>query len=477
MKTKKITLLYLFCDLFAAMIVWILFFIFRKYNVNHEIFSDYYFSNDIIGDSKLLIGGILIPIYWLILHSFSGYYNKPIRKSRVEELITTFFITLIGTLLFFFAFILDDIVNNYSDYTRYFVVLFGLQFLLTYLPRVVITTKNNRKIQNGQLGFNTLIVGGGKLAESTYQSLSQKKAYSGNFLLGYILLEENDENILGKCLTCLGKLDNLPEIVKKYDIEELIIAIPSEKRQFIEKIITMTYEMSEQNLTLKLLPLSQDFLVGIVKTSAVMHEPFITISQNHLPNWQRYTKRFFDLLLSFIAVILLLPVYAILAIGVKISSPGPVLYSQERIGYKGKPFNILKFRSMFVNAEQETPQLSSKDDKRITNFGKFMRKTRLDETPQFFNVLKGDMSLVGPRPERQYYIDQIVKVAPYYKLLQNIKPGITSWGQVKFGYAENVDEMVERLKWDILYMENRSIQMDIKILIYTVLIILERKGK
>ncbi|HXK74687.1 MAG TPA: sugar transferase, partial [Bacteroidales bacterium] len=177
-----------------------------------------------------------------------------------------------------------------------------------------------------------------------------------------------------------------------------------------------------------------------------------------------------------LAIILLLPVYIFLAIGIKRSSPGPILYSQERIGYRGKPFKILKFRSMYVDAEQGVPQLSSKEDKRITPFGRFMRKVRLDETPQFFNVLLGDMSIVGPRPERQYYIDQIVKKAPYYKLLLNIKPGITSWGQVKFGYAENVDQMVERLKWDILYLENMSIQMDIKILIYTFLIVLKRKG-
>ncbi len=132
---------------------------------------------------------------------------------------------------------------------------------------------------------------------------------------------------------------------------------------------------------------------------------------------------------------------------------------------------------MYVNAEEAGPMLSSKTDSRITPFGKWMRQYRLDETPQFFNVLIGDMSLVGPRPERQYYIDKISERAPYYKLLLGIKPGITSWGQVKFGYAENVDEMIQRLRWDLLYIENMSLQMDVKILIYTVLIVLRKEGE
>ena len=231
------------------------------------------------------------------------------------------------------------------------------------------------------------------------------------------------------------------------------------------------------NLTLSVTPQHQDFLLGTVKTNSVLYEPLISVTPEYLPNWQKFVKRGCDIVISLIAIIILLPVYIILAIGVKKSSPGPIFYKQERIGYRGKPFNIIKFRSMCQDAEQSGPMLSSKSDARITPFGKFMRQYRLDETPQFFNVLIGDMSLVGPRPERQYYIDKISERAPYYHLLLGIKPGITSWGQVKFGYAENVDEMIERLRWDILYIENMSLQMDIKILIYTVLIVLKKEGK
>jgi lipopolysaccharide/colanic/teichoic acid biosynthesis glycosyltransferase len=184
-----------------------------------------------------------------------------------------------------------------------------------------------------------------------------------------------------------------------------------------------------------------------------------------------------DVVVSVVSMILLIPVYIFLAIGVKLSSKGPVFYTQERIGLRGKPFKIHKFRSMYVGAEQGKPQLSSSTDSRITPFGKMLRRLRLDGTPQFYTVLIGDMSLVGPRPERQYFIDQIMKQAPHYRLLQRVKPGITSWGQVKFGYASNVDEMIQRLKYDILYVENMSLAMDFKIMAYTILIILQGRGK
>lgn len=473
-KNKQLLVIYyVLMDILAAVITWVVFFIFRKYNVNPEVFQ--HFSTNIVQDRNFWIGICLFPIYWFFLHLFIGYYHNIYRKSRLKELEQTLGVNIFGVILFFFVFILDDIVNSPSDYIRYFFMLFCCQFILTYLPRVLMTTHVNRMIHNGIIGFKTLIIGSDEVALSTYNSVIQQNIRSGNFIVGYVTLPDSDEHAMSKVLPCMGTIHELQEIIKKEEIEEIIIAIHNGQRKYIEEILSTIREIS--GITMSILPQTQDYLMGTIKMSSVFYEPLISINSEYMSPWQQYVKRMMDIVISLIAVILLLPVYLFLAIGVKCSSKGPVFYLQERIGYQGKPFKIIKFRSMYTDAEKNGPMLSSEDDNRITKFGRFLRHSRLDETPQFINVLKGEMSLVGPRPERQYYIDKIVEKAPYYRLLLGVKPGITSWGQVKFGYAENVDEMIERMRFDLLYLENMSIQMDIKILIYTVLIVLKNEGK
>ena len=471
-KTRKI-FFYILFDILSAALTWAIFFIYRKYNVDHSVLE--HFNTSILHDSNFYRGLIALPVYWLLLHTFIGVYTNPFRKSRLRELEITILTTFFGTLVFFFVFILDDIVNTPFDYVKYFFILLFLQLILTYIPRVLNTTITINKINKGKIGFKTLIIGSDVVALNIYQNIIKQTPYLEKYILGYIQIpEEHDESIAVK-LPCLGTLADLASIVKEYQIKELVIAIQNGKRKYIETIITSIAD--NRDLTLKIIPQSQDFLIGSVKISAILQEPLISVSTNNVPVWQDFIKRFMDIAFSIFAIILLLPVYIFCAFGVKISSKGPIFYLQERIGINGKPFRIIKFRSMIANAETGTPLLSSKEDPRVTKFGYFMRKTRLDEIPQFINVLLGDMALVGPRPERQYYIDQIVKVAPHYKLLLTLKPGMTSWGQVKFGYAENIEEMLERLKWDILYLDNMSLQTDIKILIYTVLIVIKGKGK
>jgi exopolysaccharide biosynthesis polyprenyl glycosylphosphotransferase len=218
-------------------------------------------------------------------------------------------------------------------------------------------------------------------------------------------------------------------------------------------------------------------VVGLVKMNNILGAILLEVDFEVMPAWQKSAKRLFDIFFSLFALLLTLPFMLLVAAFIRLSSPGPVFYRQERIGFKGQPFNIIKFRTMRQDAEQNGPRLSSAADPRITPIGRLLRKTRLDELPQFFNVLNGEMSVVGPRPERQFFIDQIMLKAPYYRRLHRVKPGITSWGQVKFGYAENVDEMVERLRYDMLYLENMSIGLDIRIMIYTVLIMVQGRGK
>jgi exopolysaccharide biosynthesis polyprenyl glycosylphosphotransferase len=462
---------YVFADLVSAAIAWTLFFIYRKYAVDPNVFAD---PHQIFSDYKLYLGLGIIPLFWLTLYIIIGTYRKIYRKSRLKELSQTLSITFIGVIFIFFSIILDDVVITYKSYFQSFVVLFLLHFLFTYAFRLILTTRTIRKIHKRVIGFNTLIVGSNGNALRIFKEIEGEKLSSGNKFIGFVNANEQDQYLIDKFLPHLGNINDLREITMQQKAEEVIIAVERSEQQLIENIIT---QLEDTNVVIKIIPSLQDFLTGAVKTEGIWHAPLVKISPDLMPAWQMSLKRIIDILASMIGIVLLSPVYLFVAIGVKLSSPGPVIYQQERIGLHGRPFPMFKFRSMRKDAEQGTPQLSSETDSRITPFGKFLRKVRLDEIPQFFSVLIGDMSLVGPRPERQFFIDQIVERAPHYRLLHRVKPGITSWGQVKFGYASNVDEMIERLKYDILYIENMSLAMDLKIMIYTVMIVVQGRGK
>ncbi len=462
---------YVILDWLAAMMAWALFYIFRKQSED-PFFYEYF--EIIFEDKNFWYGITFIPLAWLLLYAMVGTYRKIYRKARLKELGQTLIITLIGVTLIFFIAILDDVIVTYKSYYQSFAVLFTLHFLLTYAGRLALTSVTVRKIHNKEIGFNTIIVGSNGNAISIYNEIENQEKSAGNLFVGFVSVYDKKDYKIGKILPHLGTYHNLKQIVEEHNIEEVIIAVERMETDTIDKIIA---KLEDTAVVIKIIPIMQDILLGSVKLSGIWHAPLIQISPDLMPAWQQSIKRIIDVAVSILAMVLLIPLYIFTAVGVLLSSRGPILYSQERVGIRGRPFKMHKFRSMYADAEKMGPQLSSEDDPRITPFGKFIRKVRLDEIPQFYTVLKGDMSLVGPRPERQYYIDQIVKRAPHYRLLLKVKPGITSWGQVKFGYASNVDEMIERLKYDILYIENMSIAMDLKILIYTVHIVLQGRGK
>ncbi len=472
-KNNKIkqTAKYVVTDWFCALIAWTLFFCFRKFNEDPN-FTDNY--QQIFHDSNFIIGIIGVPLFWLALHTVSGYYNNIFSKSRLKELGQTIFVTLIGVLILFFVTIIDDVIISYKSYYVSFSVLFGLQFVLTYFCRLIITSNTARKIRRKEIGFNTLIVGSNDNACRLCEEMDNKMFPSGNIIVGFVNVYDKKEYKVSKYVPHLGFYKDAEKIVKEYDIEEVVIAIERSEIETIDNILVTLHSL---DVVVKIIPIMQDIIFGTVKQEAIWHAPLIRVTPELMPVWQQVTKRIFDIVASLMVIVLFSPLYLFTAIMVKLSSPGPVFYRQERIGKNGEPFNMLKFRSMYVDAESMGPQLSKDNDPRITPWGRFMRKTRLDEIPQFFTVLGGKMSIVGYRPERQFYIDQIVQKAPHYMMLLKIKPGITSWGEVKYGYASNVDEMVERLKYDILYVENMNLALDIKILIYTVLIVVQGRGK
>ncbi len=464
---------YLIADFLSATAAWTLFYIFRKLYIETEKFGK---PIPVTFDEQFFYGLILIPLLWIASYYFTGTYKNIFRKSRLKEAGQTLLLSIIGVLIIFFVLLLDDEVVSYKNYYQSILTLFGLHFGLTVSFRFILSTITNNKIHNREIGFNTLLVGSNKNALNLYNDMQNQHESSGNKFIGFVHVDNKNGHSedLKKSLPHLGELSDLKNIIQTNQIEEVIIAIESFEHENISKIVT---ELDNQHIIIKVIPDMYDILSGSVKMTAIFGAPLIEISREIMPAWEQSLKRIFDVAVSTIVLTLFSWIYLMVAIAVKLSSKGPVFYSHQRIGIHGKPFMIHKFRSMYVNAEKNGPALSSKNDSRITPLGLFLRKIRLDEIPQFYNVLIGEMSIVGPRPERQYYIDLIVKQAPHYKHLHKVRPGITSWGQVKYGYAENVEEMIERLKYDIIYIENMSFGVDMKILIYTSLIVMQGRGK
>jgi exopolysaccharide biosynthesis polyprenyl glycosylphosphotransferase len=462
---------YVLVDLLTAGLMWVLFFIYRQSLIDNHLYSN---ITSIFEERVFWVGLVLYPLFWFILYVSAGMYRRVYRKTRLIELEQTVVTSIIGVVFLFFILFLDDQVFLSKNQSQLFFSFFLGHFVLTYFGRLLITHRTIKKIHTRKIGFNTLLVGTNGNAIKIYNDIENQPFSSGNIFVGFVNAKEYDKYKIASVLPHLGTIADLPRLINQYEIEEVIIAIEKSETDLVTSIIT---ELELFDVVIKIIPLFQDYIFGNVKTTGIFQTPLIEISPDLMPDWQLSVKRLLDFVFSFLAILFLSPVFVFTALGVKFSSPGSVFYVQERVGKNGKPFKMIKFRSMYANAETDGPQLSSKSDQRITPFGAYIRKLRIDEIPQFFTVLKGDMSIVGPRPERKFYVNQILERAPHFKLMQKVKPGMTSWGQVKFGYAENIDEMIERLQYDILYLENMSLAMDFKIMIWTALIVAQGRGK
>lgn len=426
-RRKKQQLLYILVDIFSSLLVWGSFLIFRWLVYDGRVFS---VDSVLIPMFNFYTPLIAYPIGCLIIYYLSGYYLRPLRKPYLRELRRTFISALIISFGAFFIFIIDDPVTQYERYITSLIVLFVLQFIGSYIPRLLVTYISHKFDHDEPRVY-------------TIHSMNEVEQFE------------------------------LAHQLEPYD--EVILDFKSKSKE--NDIYTLINRLYPCNVEISVVPSLYDMLTGAAMIDDVSDQPLIRISEHKMSDTGLCIKRAFDVVVSAMMLILLSPLYLILSLLVWYSSKGPVFYKQERIGLHGLPFNIIKFRTMCVHAEEATPQLSADDDPRITKVGKWMRKYRLDELPQFWNILRGEMSIVGPRPERRYFINQIEEKAPYYCMIYKIRPGLTSWGPIKVGYTDTLDKMIRRLNYDIVYIENMSIRLDIKIMFHTIGVIFNGKGK
>ena len=461
---------YFLTDVLTSYIGLALFMVIRFY-ILYDYHQPWDFRSYIIS-GKVMAESAVIPLGMLLIFWLSGFYNHPYERSRIQEFFTTLLSGIIIAFLIYFLLLTNDQVTEVSVNFELLLSLFLCVFIPVFTGRYCVTSIGFRHIRKHDWRFNTIIIGNSESARYQEREFRNTKTMYGYSVVAYIRLD--GENDAPDSEIPVHSLDEIDEICKKYDVTQCIIVPEHYDEQRILQILPRLFSL---NLPIKIAADTFSIITSGIRLTDIFADPFVDISAPNLSPSGQNIKRTLDVLISLSALVLCALPMAAIALWIKIDSKGSVFYRQKRLGLHKRPFYIYKFRSMYADAEKDTPLLTTDSDNRVTKAGRIMRKYRIDELPQFWNVLRGDMSIVGPRPEREYFAQKILEKAPYYTLIHQVRPGITSWGMVKYGYACNVEEMVKRAKFDIIYLNNMSLLIDTKIMIYTIKTVLTGRGQ
>ncbi len=425
---------------------------------------------------------ITVPDFWgpivalslltMVVYWFWGLYRYSHLHSRFDEVVTVTKASTFAAGVLFFTIFFDDVTNGHVAHFRLLIVIYWtLVVLFAGSGRVALRTFQRSLLIKGYGLHNALIIGAGKRAVEVYNMSIRYRAL-GYKPVGFVSME--DGSCVNLPVPIVGDVTHLMKAIQDSHSQEIIIALEENERDQLDRVFSV---VNGQDVSLKIVPDLHDAISGQVKVGQLYGFPLIEIMPQLMQPWEEATKRTVDLLFSFLVLIIGLPLWLLVGLAIRMESKGTIIYRQHRVGQEGRNFMLYKFRSMYENAERHTgPTWADKNDPRTTHVGRILRKTHIDEVPQFFNVLKGDMSLIGPRPERQFFVDQFSQQIPLYKRRLKVKPGITGWAQIKHTYDQNVDDVKIKLQYDLFYIENMSLRMDFKIAINTLVHILSAKG-